>query len=256
MQTNIQTNADRVSAQVSAKRWRDTPPMVHFTPRSSNMKIGPMPASLTGWSSCPDECPLKARGCYAKTGPLGWHADKVSRADRGITWAEFLENVEKINPGTVWRHNQSGDLPGENNVISAELLRSLVAANEGRRGFTYTHKPVLDGQDGPVKANRREIENANRKGFTVNLSANGLNHADKLAALNIGPVVTILPAGVESNTVTPKGRRVVVCPAQIKEGVTCSTCKLCSRGDRSVIVGFIPHGASKKHVGNVAKVNS
>ena len=49
---------------------------------------------------------------------------------------------------------------------------------------------------------------------------------------------------------TPKGRRVVVCPAQIKDGVTCSTCKLCSK-QRSFIVAFIAHGTQKKKVDEV-----
>ncbi|NBW20788.1 MAG: hypothetical protein EBR82_73780, partial [Caulobacteraceae bacterium] len=144
----------------------------------------------------------------------------------------------------------------DNNNVDGVLLDKLATANIGRRGFTYTHKPVLDEQTGPVENNRRAIGAANRKGFVINLSANGLNHADKLAALNIGPVVTILPAGIEENTETPDGRKVVVCPAQKRDGVTCSTCGLCSRGNRSVIVGFIPHGASKKHVGKLAGVNS
>jgi hypothetical protein len=68
-------------------------------------------------------------------------------------------------------------------------------------------------------------------------------------------VVTILPAGVEDNTQTPQGRKVVVCPAQKRQGVTCATCKLCSRGDRSVIVGFIPHGMSKKRVAQIASAS-
>lgn len=240
-------------------RWQDIP-VAHLTKKSKNEKTGPIPVTTSGRSTCPDSCPFKrdngGKGCYGDGGKIFMHWGHVTSANRGTTWDGLCEKIAALPAGQLWRHNQVGDLPGENNVISADLLRSLVAANEGRRGFTYTHKPVLDGQDGPVKSNRKEIENANRKGFTVNLSANGLSHADRLAALKIGPVCTILPSGVESNTTTPEGRRVVVCPAQTKEGVTCSTCKLCSRADRSVIVGFIPHGKSKKHVGNVAKVNS
>jgi hypothetical protein len=184
------------------------------------------------------------------------HTNKVTAADRGILWETFLEKIAALPVGQVWRHNQAGDLPGDNERVSPRLLESLATANIGRRGFTYTHKPVLDGQSGPVENNRRAIAAANRKGFVINLSANGLSHADKLAALDIGPVVTILPAGIEENTETPDGRKVIVCPAQKRDGVTCSTCRLCSRGDRSVIVGFIPHGASKKHVGKLAGVNS
>lgn len=240
--------------------WNDAPPMVHLTLSSSNIKTGPIPVTTSGRSTCPDACPLKkangGKGCYGEGGPLSWHWSAVDRADRGTTFDGLCEKIAALPTGQIWRHNQVGDLPGDNNTVNGALLGKLARANRGRRGFTYTHKPVLDEQSGPVASNRRAIAAANREGFVVNLSANGLSHADKLAALNIGPVVTILPQGIEDNTQTPQGRRVVVCPAQKRDEVTCSTCRLCSRGDRSVIVGFIPHGASKKHVGKMAEVNS
>lgn len=229
------------------------PPLIHATEKSGNVKTGPMFVSTSGRSTCPDSCPLKEKGCYAKGGPLGMHWQKVSNADRGTTWQTFLDKVAALPDGQAWRHNQAGDLPGENNAIAPDLLGQLVKANRGKRGFTYTHKPVLDSQAGPVANNRRAVAKANADGFTVNLSANGLSHADELAALNIGPVVTILPPGIEENTTTPGGRKVVVCPAQVREGVTCSTCRLCSRADRSAIVGFIPHGSAKRAAGEVAQ---
>jgi hypothetical protein len=232
------------------------PPIVHLTLKSSNIKTGPMPASTSGASTCPDSCPLKSKGCYAKGGPLNMHWNKVSNADRGTTWQTFLDTIATLPEGQIWRHNQAGDLPGDNDAIAPDLLAQLVKANSGRRGFTYTHKPVLNSQRGPVAANRRAIARANQKGFTVNLSANGLNHADKLAALNVGPVVTILPPGIQKNTMTPKGRKVVICPAQVREDVTCLTCRLCSRANRSAIIGFIPHGSARRVAGAVAQTNT
>lgn len=85
-----------------------------------------------------------------------------------------------------------------------------------------------------------------RGGFTINLSGNNLGHADTLADLNIGPVVVVLPSAVKTNTVTPKGRKVVVCPATQRDDVSCATCGLCQKARRSVIVGFPAHGSGKK----------
>lgn len=166
-----------------------------------------------------------------------------------------MDQIRKLPRGQLWRHNQAGDLPGDNEEILPQFLEDLVNANQGRRGFTYTHKPVLDGQEGPIESNRGAIERANKNGFTINLSANGLNHADKLASLGIGPVCTILPDKNPVNRVTPQGRRVVICPAQTREGTTCATCGLCQRADRSVIVGFLPHGAQEKRALAIAKAN-
>jgi hypothetical protein len=97
------------------------------------------------------------------------------------------------------------------------------------------------------KANRAAIATANALGFTVNLSANNLEHADKLADLGIGPVVTVLPHDFNARkTTTPKGRTVIQCPATYREDVACDNCQLCQRQVNRAIVGFPAHGIGKK----------
>jgi len=234
--------------------WNDVKPLFHLTRSSSNEKTGPIPVSTSPASTCPDSCPLKDKGCYV-VGPIKWHWDKVSRGERGNAWEVFLDELRSLPRGQLWRHNQAGDLPGNNEEILPEFLKDLVNANQGRKGFTYTHKPVLSEQAGPVESNRAAIKESNAQGFTINLSANGLNHADKLAALGIGPVCTILPDQNPVNRTTPQGRKVVICPAQTRDNTTCATCGLCQRADRSVIVGFMPHGAQQKKALAIAKAN-
>lgn len=214
--------------------------LTHLTPISSNEKTGPIPVSTTGAQSCPDACPLKKNGCYADGGPLAFHWKAVTEGKRGLAWEEFTGKVAKFPKGQLWRHNQAGDLLGANDSIDAGALAQLVFANAGRKGFTYTHKPVIGNQ-----ANADAVRAANAGGFTVNLSANNLEEADKLADLDIGPVVTILPLTVEGQITTPNGRKVVICPAQTRDDVTCATCQLCQKQKRA-IVGFLSHGASKK----------
>jgi hypothetical protein len=234
--------------------WNDAKPLFHLTLSSKNEKTGAIPVSTSPQSTCPDSCPLKAKGCYV-VGPIKWHWDKVSRGERGNDWEIFLDEVRSLPKSQLWRHNQAGDLPGDNEEILPEFLSDLVKANKGRRGFTYTHKPVLDTQKGSVESNREAIKNANAEGFTINLSANGLNHADKLASLGIAPVCTILPDQNPVNRTTPQGRKVVICPAQTRKGTTCATCGLCQRADRSVIVGFMPHGSQYKKAIEIARAN-
>ena len=146
---------------------------------------------------------------------------------------------------TLWRHNQAGDLPHDRQRINRARLLELVRANRGRKGFTYTRHAVLG--DGPALGNARLAQAANMAGFTVNLSANDVAHADQLADLGVGPVVCVLPTSfVGAGNVeirTPKGRRVVVCPATYREAVSCATCGLCQVVGRGVVVGFPAHGA-------------
>jgi len=211
----------------------------HITPVSSNKKTGPIPVTTTSADSCPPSCPFSGGGCYAKSGPLALHWDHVNRGARGGSLDALSVFIAGLPVDQLWRHNQAGDLPGEGEKIDVKALAKIVQANKGKRGFTYTHKYLS-------KRNRLIIKESNDQGFVVNLSANSPAHADELADTGAGPVVCVLDQSTTKNTTTPAGRKIVVCPATVTKNVTCSTCGLCARSNRSVIIGFPAHGASKR----------
>jgi hypothetical protein len=228
--------------------------MFHVVLKSRNGKVGPIPVTTTSATTCPDACPLKRAGCYADGGPLALHWRAVTSGTRGTGLDDFASTIASLPDGQLWRHNQAGDLPGVGDVIDSAALSRIVTANRGKRGFTYTHKPVAGGSD-VAQANAEAVAAANRDGFTVNLSANTLAEADILASLSIGPVVVVLDAveGERVDTTTPDGRRVVTCPATYRDNVSCATCKLCAVRDRTTIVGFPAHGVSKKKAAAIAR---
>lgn len=215
-----------------------------FAPVSGNKKTGPIPVSYSPSNTCPDSCPLKSGGCYAKNGPVRTHWNRLDEGKVGIKWNDFLSSVRKIWKGSLWRWGVAGDLPGQGERIDAKMLSDLVKANRGKRGWGYTHKPVIFGPH--AKTNRAAIAEANKNGFTINLSGNNLHHADTLAALGIGPVVSVVPESQVKNTVTPAGRRVVICPASIRDEATCARCGLCANPKREYIIAFPSHGTQKK----------
>lgn len=221
-----------------------------LTLRSRNVKTGPIPVSTTSAGTCPTSCPLLHSGCYADSGPLALHWASVSAGDVGMDWNAFCAAVGALPAGQLWRHNQAGDLPGTGDTIDTDQLAQLVTANTGRNGFTFTHKPTSN------PANAAAIEDANKAGFTVNLSANNLSHADELATLGIAPVAVVLPKqvnGAVTRTVqTPEGRTVSVCPATYRDDVTCQTCGLCQRQTRACIVGFPAHGNTRAKASAIA----
>lgn len=221
----------------------------HFSPKSKNAKTGPIPTTTTAADTCPRSCPM-FNTCYAKGGPQAMHWNKVTNRERGYTLRQLCDDVAALPENQVWRHNVSGDLPGIGERINGKDLQLLVNANRGKRGFTYTHKRPEVGN------NAEHIRNANRAGFTVNLSANSLAEADHYYGLGIAPVVTVLPADQSENVLTPEGRRVVVCPATQRDDVTCASCKLCQVQRRGVIVGFPVHGSRKRQAENELKQRS
>ena len=221
--------------------------MFHITPKSKNVKVGKMAVTTSTATTCPTSCPFKSNGCYADSGPLKLHWDKVTRKERGDDWATFIDKIKDLPTGSKWRHNQAGDLPGDMEKLDNEKCIELAKANKGKRGFTYTHYDVLDNFQNAITVNIM-----NHLGFTVNVSANNLDHADKLCDMDIAPVATVLPIDQTTNTVTPKGRKVVVCPATYKDDVSCASCMLCEKWDRNVVVGFPAHGTSKKKASAIA----
>jgi hypothetical protein len=223
-----------------------------LNPVSGNTKTGPMPVSTSNSSTCPDACPIKLKGCYAKYGPVGMHWRKLDNGEskNAVEWPQFIRQVKALSNGSLWRHNQAGDLIGIEGTgrIDQDKLIQLVKANNGKRGFTYTHYDTIENG-----LNRATVKHANDNGFTINLSGNDVNHADSLKALNIGPVVVIMPRDAAKVSTTPAGNKVVICPAENTDKVNCLKCTLCQDAKRDYIIGFRAHGTAAKTVELIAR---
>jgi len=216
--------------------------------KTGNSKTGKIPVSTSHMDTCPVSCPLQAGGCYAKHHFLGkyWKRLSAGEVKTATDYQGFLDKVKAMKPNTLWRHNQAGDLAHNEQIIDGKAIRDLVAVNTGKQGFTYTHHDM--GSD----HNRAMVEWSNDMGFTINLSSNSVVHADEYLALDIGPVVTLLRQGTDKVSYTPNGAKVVRCPAEDSDKVTCKSCKLCALSDRDYVIGFTAHGTGKKKVDLIA----
>ncbi len=220
----------------------------HLTRVSGNKKTGPIPVSTTSSNSCPSTCAFKGNGCYAEGGPLAMHWRAVDAGKRGTDLEGFCREIRALPKGQLWRHNQAGDLPraaeGEPGTICWNGLSSIVVANQGRRGFTYTHHL-------PSGSNIIAVRSAIDNGFTVNWSAESLEQVDEYASLGCWPIVCVLPTEQTKSCYTPGGIPVVICPAATSDDMDCARCQLCYNKDRKSVVGFPAHGSGKKRVEKV-----
>ena len=217
----------------------------HFVRVSANRKTGPIPITNTDASSCPPSCGL-FNECYAKSGHVAIHWRKLGR-DSGLSLAQLCSYIRTLSGGQLWRHNVAGDLPGNGDSIDAAALQKIARANRGRRGFTYTHKPATPD-------NLTAIRAAAAAGFTINLSADNAAAADTLAAHGL-PVVVVIPADAPKVTHTPHGRKIVHCPAENSDRITCANCGLCALQNRQYLIGFKPKGAKRRAVDTIARSN-
>lgn len=209
--------------------------LFHLSERGGNGKVGMIPVSTSHSRTCPDACPLKRAGCYAESGYLRMHWDRVDSGERGVTWEHFLRKVRALARGVAFRHNQAGDLVGQDNIIDRQAGLELAEAARHTRCWTYTHYP-------PTPENAETIRLMNGR-ITVNVSTNNLDEADAAKVLGL-PTVVVVPMDATSG-MTPAGNRLVVCPEQT-HGITCDKCMLCYRKTPNrPIVGFRVHGSSK-----------
>lgn len=211
---------------------------------SDNKKTGAIPTTYNSRSTCPQSCPHYDTSCYAHAGfytRLAW--DRVDT--NGANVDALCEQIKRFPKRQLWRYGVAGDLPGAGELVHDDELEKIVDANRGRRGFTFSHKK----QPQAIAA----IKRANAGGFSVNISADNLSEADDLARHNV-PLVVLLPIDSPKTLKTPGGLSVRVCPAQVHDDVTCSTCGVCQVRDRKHVVGFLAHGARKKHADKISKI--
>ncbi len=211
-----------------------------FALKSSNIKTGPIPVTSSGRQSCPATCPFMGSGCYGENFRLGAYWQRLTAGDVGISWRQLLVKVAQLPPLTLWRHDQVGDLPPLRLAWGRVLLDELVAANLGRRGFTYTHHRLNE-------AGRIAVRQATAQGFTVNVSTETETAADAALAHGMRAVLTVADA-VKWRWHTRGGNVAIVCPAQRFENITCASCQLCHSRPSNVVIAFLAHGTGAKKI--------
>lgn len=232
---------------------------VKLTARSSNRKTGPIATTMSSSDTCPATCPFnKGGGCYAAGGPTAIHWRKLDRRETGTPILDIGYQISdaKLKPGTLLRWNVAGDLPHNDGAINLHVLQQLVAIFKASelRPFTYTHH--LQNID-----NLDRVDWCNKSGFTVNLSCDTEQQASRRHREGFPAVCVVASDDERRSWRDEHGVRFQTCPAQLKDGVTCETCQLCTHGnvgtDRHCVVAFRAHGnGSGKIDRRIASVTS
>ena len=238
--------ADKTPEQRASAGRKGVPALstlrAHLVVDSRNEKLGGIPSSWTSRGTCPTTCSFYDAGCYALYGKLGHHWRTVGTD--GDTWEKFCADVSRLPFGQLWRLNVAGDLPGDGRGVDFAALKRLVEANVGRRGFGFTHH----------RNATYAVRYANEHGLTINLSADSLEEADRLAARGQAPVTVVVPHDAPLSLRTPAGRRVTICPAETEAKLTCAECELCAMPNRKVVIGFRSHGQSFRQVDRLVQI--
>lgn len=220
-----------------------------FTAVSQNRKTGNIAVTSTSSASCPAACPFVKtvaektvyNGCYADYSYTGIAWRKLDK--QGQDFKSLLVNIRHMDKGAKLRLNVMGDLPHNNQVIDANKVNQLAdtIANRKIKTILYTHHDLT------IDANLTTLQNTFDK-IHVNASCESVNQAKR--ALDSGlNAVMVMPLD------SPKHQRiddlrVVQCPAEYNDKITCSNCMLCAkdRTQNRVVIGFTAHGTAKTKV--------
>ena len=196
---------------------------------SANVKTGNIPQTYTDKQSCPPSCGA-FDGCYAKQAHTNIHWNKADKS-----YNELIAFIKNMPRNQLWRHNVAGDLMGIGEEIDTQALDTLVKANKGKKGFTYTHK----------KSNIQALKLANSNGFTINLSCDNVAEVGKYFKLGL-PVVAI--SSSLDKVEYFDGVKMVRCPAEYNDKTDCVKCQLCAIPNRAFGIKFTAHGTAKKRI--------
>ena len=180
-------------------------------------------------------------GCYAMTGPLALHWNKVSDGSRGKSWRDHLADLATLPLFSPLRLNQSGDLPHSAGKISRRYLVALLQVIKRRKlqAWTYTHHDLAKGENAEL------LRRAFRSGLTINVSTESVAAADAAIAAGLPAMITVPSTETRSTWRTPERNLVMVCPAHCR-ATDCSQCMRCHKRGKRVIVAFTAHGTRKK----------
>ena len=179
--------------------------------------------------------------CYAMTGPLALHWDKVSNGERGKGWRDHLADLATLPVFSPLRLNQSGDIPHSGGRISRRYLVALLQVIKRRKlqAWTYTHHDLAKGENAEL------LRRAFRSGLTINVSTETVEAADAAIAAGLPATITVPSTETRNTWRTPERNLVMVCPAQRRE-TDCSQCMLCHKRGKRVVIAFTAHGTRKK----------
>jgi len=217
----------------------------YLVARSGNSKTGPIPVTYRAMTTCPTSCP------FLPTGPTGgcYGAGRIfGLANRNATSITEAEAVAKLLAGTPMgakylRDRVVGDVVNSLGKFDRAYLLTIarVAKAVGIVAFGYTHAWRL--------MTRADIKAVADAGYVLNASCE--TEADIRKAVDLGmPVVVAGDSWEEGQMVA--GRRIVTCPNTTR-GITCSECGLCAKPDRTAIVRFKIHGATRRKARNTVK---
>lgn len=198
--------------------------------RSENRKlgIGKCSATYVSQASCPTDCPLLHKGCYAEKGTPRFATFKVNQSPERESPIELAQAeskaIDSLSGKFPLRLHVVGDCAGlmEANLVSMAAERYQAKHQQPVWTFTHAHHrvPRAAWRNISVLASchsLEEVEAAHQAGYAASLVSNRLPPTQGKAWKE--------SCGEKEFTLIP-------CPQQSGKAKDCISCRLCFRDDK------------------------
>lgn len=215
------------------------------TALSTNAKIGDAAATYAAQQSCPTYCPFfKGGGCYAEDGQVYMGVTKRLNDDAttmqlsGQKVAQFeadaIDDMQVI-PGRPMRLHTVGDCATDEAALVVSAAAERYMDNGGGQVWAYTHA-------------WRVVDRASWGRVSVLASCESAEQVELARARGYAPSIVVEEFDSHMRYVNERGLAILPCPAQTRDDVTCSSCKLCMNDqairERGYAIGFHVHGSA------------
>ena len=218
-------------------------------PKSGNEKTGPIAATYTGTDRTCTDCPHKGTGsCYYESGfrtrGLNARLNTAAKAQKASTLriakAEARAIDGLLTSGRVKHRPLRIHVGGDAPTAEAAALIAGAARRFSERvdapAYTYTHA-------------WRDVPRSAWEGVSVLASVETLKDAKKALKRGYAPAIIVDHFDGDKASVVD-GVRLIPCPAQTKDDVSCADCRLCMDADKLVqinaAVAFAAHGTQAR----------
>lgn len=200
--------------------------------------------------TCPSDCALRGESCYAETAYVGIQVARLDKQAKGLNALE-LARMEarvidaaydggKIPEGRDLRVHVSGD---SKTIAGSRLINSAIGRWKVRGGndvWSYTHS-------------WKNVSRDNWDNVSILASVDKVEDVAWAKAQGYAPAIVV--AEFENDKAfTMKGSDVkwIPCPAQTKDDVSCTDCRLCIRSSyleqSNHGIAFAAHGIRKNNI--------
>ena len=200
--------------------------------------------------TCPNSCSLKDNGCYAMLGYVGITVSRLEASYSGSTPLQMARfeakaidqsyNSGPIPAGRDMRLHVSGD---SRTVTGSRIINKAVGRWKKRGGgdcWSYTHA-------------WKQVPRSEWSNVSILASVSTTSEVEQARKQGYAPTIVVPEfKGDRAFTLPGSDTKWIPCPAQTKDKVGCTECRLCMRSDwlyeTNRGIAFAAHGAKKGEI--------